>query len=82
MILCFWETNQRVLPKVGNFLHFVEWIEQEMISPFIPVDGHWAISVHTENQANKTKSENRFASDHKNSSRLRSVMRDCSLLKR
>lgn len=34
---------------MGNFLHVVEWIKQEMISPFIPVDGHCALSTHTEN---------------------------------
>lgn len=49
---------------MGNFLHVVKWIKQEMISPFIPVDGHCAISVHAENQANKIKIEIRLDSDH------------------
>lgn len=40
----------RVFPVVNNLLHVVERVEQEMITPFSPADGHGAISVHTRNE--------------------------------
>lgn len=30
-----------------NLLHVVERVEQEVITPFSPVNGHGSISVHT-----------------------------------
>ena len=36
-----------VLPVVDNLLHVVEGVKQEVISPFIPVDGPSPIPVHT-----------------------------------
>lgn len=40
----------RVFPVEDNLFHVVERVEQEMITPFSPADGHGAISVHTGNE--------------------------------
>lgn len=40
-------THMGVFPVVGNLLHVMERVEQEVISPFTPVYGHSAIPVHT-----------------------------------
>lgn len=40
-------THMGMLPVVDNLLHVVEGVEQEVITPFIPVNGHSAIPVHT-----------------------------------
>lgn len=47
----------RVLPVENDFLHVVERVEQEMITPFSPADGHGAILVHTGNQSNSMKNK-------------------------
>lgn len=36
-----------VFPVVDNLLHVVERVEQEVITPFSPVNGHSAVPVHT-----------------------------------
>ena len=36
-----------VFPVADNLLHVVERVEQEVITPFSPVNGHGSISVHT-----------------------------------
>lgn len=36
-----------VFPIVDNLLHVMEGVKQEVIAPFVPVNGHSAISVHT-----------------------------------
>lgn len=40
-------TDQRMLPVMSDFLHVVKGVEQEVISPLLPVNGHGAILVYT-----------------------------------
>ena len=50
----------RVFPVENNLLHVVERVEQEMVTPFSPADGHGAISVHTGNE-NYSMPKERFS---------------------
>lgn len=40
-------THMRVFPVENNLLHVVQRVEQEVITPFSPADGHGSILVHT-----------------------------------
>ncbi len=44
-----------VFPVVDNLLHVVERVEQEVITPFGPVNGHGAISVNTGSESQTRK---------------------------
>lgn len=46
-------TDQRMLPVMSDFLHVVKGVEQKVISPLIPVNGHGAIPVHADMEANR-----------------------------
>lgn len=49
----FWkelEVDQRVFPVVGDVLHVVQGVKQEVVPPLIPVNGHSAISVYADTQ--------------------------------
>lgn len=41
-------THMGVFPVVDDLLHVVKRVEQEVITPFNPVNGHSAILVHTD----------------------------------
>lgn len=47
-----------VFPVVDNLLHVMERVEQEVITPFIPINGHGAIPVHTGRERETITSEN------------------------
>jgi len=42
-----------VFPVVGNVLHVVQGVKQEVVSPLIPVNGHSAVPVYAETQKGK-----------------------------
>lgn len=50
-------TDMGVLPVVDDLLHVVERVEQEVITPFNPVNGHGAILVHTGRESYTRKLE-------------------------
>lgn len=49
-----------MFPVVGDVLHIMKRIEQEVISPLVPVNGHGAVFVHAEEKmAKQIKVKNR-----------------------
>lgn len=35
-----------MLPEIDHILHILQRMQQEVVAPFLPVDGHRAVTVH------------------------------------
>lgn len=53
VMLCEWLYHW-TFPVASNILHVSKWIKQEVVSPFIPVNGHGAVFIHSEVTNTKT----------------------------
>lgn len=38
-----------MLPEIQDILHILQRVQQKMVSPFLPINGHGAIAVHARN---------------------------------
>jgi len=53
-------THVGVFPVVDDLLHVVARVEQEVVTPLTPVNGHSAVPIHTERERGRGRGRERF----------------------